>query len=84
MLHSPKLKEVGDLKNILTSEMKMQSLGFTLLVFGLVLKVQYFITGLPSLHFGMVIYILCYCMLEVCHLLFFFLFLKGFKFRHFL
>ena len=54
------------IKNILTSEMKMQSLGFTLLVSGLVLKVQYFITGLPSLHFGMVIYILCHDRLEVC------------------
>ena len=47
----------------------MQSLEFAQLAFGLVV-VQYFLTVLPSLCFGMVMYILCHYMLEVCDLLF--------------
>jgi hypothetical protein len=35
--------------------------------FGLAL-VQYFLTTLPSLHFEMVIYILCHCILGICDL----------------
>ena len=59
----------GDLKSILTSDMEMQSLEFAQLVFDIIL-VQYFFTMLPSIHFGIVIYILCHDMLEVCDLLF--------------
>ena len=43
---------------------------FAQLGFGLAL-VQYFLTMLPL---GMVMYVLCYCMLEVCNLLFHFYF----------
>ena len=31
--------------------------------------VQYFLTMFPSLHFGVVMYVLCHYMLEVCDLL---------------
>jgi hypothetical protein len=48
MLQSTKLKGVGDLKSNLTLEMKMQSLEFAWLVFGLTL-VQYFLLPLYSI-----------------------------------
>ena len=47
----------------------MQSLEFSLLIFGLAL-VRYFLAVLPSLCFEIVMCILCYYMLEVCDLLF--------------
>ena len=50
------VKGVGDLKSALTSDMEMQSLEFAQLVFGLAL-VQYFLSMLPSLCFGMVMYV---------------------------
>lgn len=56
VLQSTELKGVGDLKSVLTSDMEMQSLEFSQLGFGLAL-VQYFLTMLPSLCFGMVMYI---------------------------
>ena len=56
---------------VLTLDTEMQSLEFTQLVFSLAL-VQCFLTMLPFLHFGIVMYILCYYMLEVCDLLFYF------------
>ena len=65
MLQSTKLKEVGDLKSILTSDMEMQCLEFA--GFGCALD-QYFLTVCPSIPFGMVMHILCQCMLEVCGL----------------
>ena len=43
VFQSTKMKEVGDLKSALTSDMEMQSLEFAQLVFGLAL-VQYFLT----------------------------------------
>ena len=70
MLQSTKLNGVEGLKRVLALNMAMKSLDFAQLVFGLAL-VQYFLTVIPSLHFGIVIYILCHSMLEVCHLLFF-------------
>lgn len=65
---SIKLKGVEDLKSILTSDMKMQSLEFAQIVLGLALA-QYFCL-LPFLLCGMVIYILCHYILKVCDLLF--------------
>lgn len=50
--------------------MQMQGLEFALLGFSLSLA-QYFLTVLPSLPVGMVMYILCHCMLEICGLLFY-------------
>lgn len=69
MFHSTELNRVGDLKNVLTLCREMQSLESTLLVFNLALF-QYFFTMLPFLYFGIVIYILCHCILQVCDLLF--------------
>ena len=68
VLHSTRLNGVGDLKIISTSDMEIQTLEFAHLVFHLAL-VQYFLTMLPSLCFGMVMYILCYYTLEVCDFL---------------
>lgn len=67
MLRTTKLKEVGDLKSTLTSDRKMQSLECTQLVSRFVL-VQYFL--FQCLAFGIVMYILCHCMLEVSDLVF--------------
>ena len=53
----------------LVSDMEMQSLEFSPLVFHLAL-VLYFFAIFSSLHFGMVMYILYHYMLEVCDLLF--------------
>ena len=49
--------------------MDKQSLKFVQVIFCLSL-VQYFLTILSFLPFGMVMYILCQCLLEVCALLF--------------
>ncbi|KAL6035795.1 hypothetical protein STEG23_005192 [Scotinomys teguina] len=51
-----KLNGVGDLKSALTSDMEMQSLEFVQLVFSPAL-VQCFLTMLPFLLFGMVMYL---------------------------
>ena len=64
-------KGAEDLKSALTSDMEIQNLQFALLGSGIAL-VQYFLTMLPFLLCGMVMYILCHCMLEVCDLLFYF------------
>jgi hypothetical protein len=56
VLQSMKLKGVGDLKNVLTSDMDVKSLKSAQLVFGLAL-VQYLLIELP---FGTVTYILCH------------------------
>lgn len=69
MLVSTKLKGVGDPKSAFDMDMEMQSLKFSPLLFGFDL-VQYFFIMLSFLHFGMVMYILCHCILEVCNLLF--------------
>ena len=61
-------KGVGALKGLLTSDMEMQSLEFAHMVLGLVLA-QYFLTMLPYLHFGVVMYILCHDILEVYNLI---------------
>ena len=68
VLHSTKLKEVGGLKSILTSDMEMQSLEFLYLTFSLAF-VQYLLTMIPSLQFGMVMYIR-YPLYIVCDLFF--------------
>lgn len=65
-VQTTKLMGAGSEK--LTSDVEMQSLGLTLLVLGLVL-VEHFLTTLPFLPFGLVMYILCRCMLEACGLL---------------
>jgi hypothetical protein len=56
--------------------MEMQNLKFALLGFGLAL-VQFFLTISLFLPSGMIMYILCHCMLEVCDLLF--AFKRGFS-----
>lgn len=53
----------------MTLEMELQDFGFALLDFCLAL-VQYVLTMPQFFPFGMVMYILCHCMLEVCNLLF--------------
>lgn len=70
MLKSTRLKEVGDLKNTLTSDIKMQSLGFALLIFGFAF-VHHFFAMLSFIPFVMVVYILHHCMLAICGLLFY-------------
>lgn len=67
MLESTKLNGIGNQKSILISDMELQSLEFAQLVFVLAL-VQYFLTILPPLPFGMVMYILCHYKLEACNL----------------
>ena len=67
VLQSTKLKGVGDLRSILTSDMEMQSLEFAQPVFSLALA-QHFLAILPFLRFEMAMYILCHYMLEVCDL----------------
>lgn len=69
-LHSTKLNQSRDLKSFLLSGMKMQCLEFAQLVFRLALF-QYFLTMTPSLHSGMLLYILCHYMLEVCDMFLF-------------
>lgn len=49
----------------MASDMEMQNLEFVELVFGLEL-VYYFLTMLPFRPFGMMMYILCHEILEVC------------------
>lgn len=78
VLQSTKLKGVGDLKRVLTSDMELQSLELAQLVFCLAL-VQYFPTTLSSLCFGIVMYILCHYMLKVCDLLFYFNFVGDYS-----
>ena len=58
-----------ELKSMLTSDVEMQSWESAQLVFALAL-VQYLLTVLSSLQFGMVMDILCHCILEVCDLFF--------------
>ena len=69
MFKSTKLKGVGELKGSLTSGMEMQNLEFDILVFG-VAVVQYFLTMLPFLHFGIRMHMLCCFILKVCNLSF--------------
>lgn len=54
-------------ENILTSDMEMQNVEIAQWVFSLSLT-QYFLTVIPSLRFGKVMYISCHCMLQVCDL----------------
>ena len=69
MLQSAKLKGIGYLKSVLISGMQMQSLEFPQLAFGLAV-VHYFLTMFQSLCFGIVMYILCHYVLEICNLIF--------------
>lgn len=62
MLGLTKLKGAGDLKSALTSNVEKQSLEFAQLVFSLA-SVQYFLTVLPFLPFGIVMQILCHFIL---------------------
>ena len=80
MLQSIKLNGSGDVESLLMTDMDMQSLNFVHLSFGLTL-VQYFLTMLRSLCFGMVVHILCQCVLEVCDLLYDFDFYRGLQLR---
>ena len=57
VLQPTELEGVGDLKSILPSDMEMQSVEFAQLVFSPAM-VQSFLTVLPSLCFGTVMYIL--------------------------
>ena len=66
------------MKRILTSDMVMQRLEFSQLVLSLAL-VQYFLTMLPSIHFGTVMYILCCFMLEAHDLVFDFGFIGDYS-----
>ena len=57
--------EGAEVCRALTSDMEMQSLcSWVSFLFG-----QVFLTMLPFLPFGMIMYILCPCILEVCDLL---------------
>lgn len=67
VLQARKLKGCGDLKSILTSHTKMQSLQFSQHVFSLALF-QHFFTYDLFPPFQMVIHILWGFMLEVCNL----------------
>jgi hypothetical protein len=49
----------------LNGQLERQSLDFATLVSSLAL-VQYFLTMIPCLPFGMVLYILCWCISEAC------------------
>lgn len=77
MLQSTKLNGTADLESILTSDMEIKNLEISQLVFGLAL-IHYFLTMLPFLCFGMIMYILCHYMLEVCDLLLGFEFTGGY------
>ena len=70
---STKLNGIGDMDNILTSDMEMQSLEFAQLVFSLALVLD-FLAMIPSICFVMIINILCQLMLEECGVLFDFYF----------
>ena len=59
VLQSTNLKGVRELKSVLMSDVEVQSLKFTLLVFSLAL-VEYFFSIFLPLPFGMIIYILCH------------------------
>ena len=63
-LQSAKLKGFGVLKCTLTSDMETQGLKFDLLVI-LLAVVQYFLTVVHSLSFGLEMHIPCYIMLKV-------------------
>ena len=71
MPKSTKLKGVGNLNNIAISDTKIQSLEFA----------QLFFTVLPSIHFRMVINILCHYMVEVCDLFIYFDIRQGLQLR---
>ena len=64
------MKEVGNLKSILTLDVEIQSLEFALLAFSLV-WVHHVLTRFLLLHFCMIIYIPCHYMLEIHALLFY-------------
>lgn len=68
-LQSIKMREGRDLRSPLTSDGDTQNLEFAGLVFALALA-QYFLIVLPVLPSGMVMNVLCHCMLEVCDLTF--------------
>lgn len=51
---------------LLKSGIELQGLEFALLNLGFAL-VQYFFTVSPTLRFGMVMYILCHCILKICN-----------------
>ena len=76
VLQSIKVEEVGDPKLALTSD--LVEFGVCPAGFSLAL-VQYFLSMIPFLHFRMVMYILCYCVLEVCDLLFHFDFTRDYS-----
>ena len=65
------MNDAIELKTTLTSDLEMQSLEFALLVLGLVL-VQYLLAILRFVASGMLMYILCPCVLEVWDLGFYF------------
>ena len=68
MSQPTKLKEVGELKSVLTLDMEMQSLEFPSFFWSYFSPV--FPPFAPSLQFGMVMCILYHYMLEVCDMFF--------------
>lgn len=73
------------MKSALKSDLDMQNSEFALFVFGLAFGlafVQDFITTLPLLSFGMVMYIQGHCMLEVGDLIFHFDFTEYYFLMH--
>lgn len=78
---SIKLKGIGDLNRALRTITKAQNLEFAMPVFSLAL-VEDFLPMQTLLPFVRVMYVLCYCTLEVCVLLFYFDFInRGIKLR---
>lgn len=73
-----KAERNGILKNVLTLDIHMKSMEYSWLVFCLAF-VQYILTILSSLLFGMSMLILCHSMLEVCNLDFDFVFKGGYN-----
>lgn len=74
MLQASKLKEKKASSKPFDIICEPKGFGFVLLCFNLAL-VKHFFTMFSFLHFGMEIYTVCHCMLEVCHFLF--LILQG-------
>jgi hypothetical protein len=66
-LQSTKLKGVGDLKHVLTSDLEMQSLEFNRLLFHLAL-LQHFLIMFSFLYFGMVMYTLRHHILNMIYM----------------
>lgn len=78
VFQSTELKGIGNLNSVLASDIEMQRLEFTQLVFGLPLS-HYFLAMLPSQCFGMVIYMQCHYLLEIHSVVFYFDFIGNYS-----